>query len=212
MKINQKRQRPGPRAGFDPGAPAPNAPAGPPPGDYFPPPADPYGQFYQQGPLGQAPGKGPSTAKIMIFTGCGCLTLIGVAVAALFIWAMTLPDYGAIHGDKLTPEITEYLYSHDLLAADENVIYFYDNTLYLTNEDLCFFTDRKIVSYLEGERNDQVPWEDVEDIESGEAFLAFTITVKAEDHRFLKCEIKTDDNEDLFYKALLDTWEEKKAE
>ena len=213
MRNKRTGRRPGPRAGFDPSAPGPTPsgpPAAPPPGGYFPPPREPYGQYYQPGP--QAPPSGRSGLKIALITGCGCLTLAGVAVAALFIWAMSLPDYGAISGDKLTPKITEYLYSHELLSADENVIYFFDNTIYLTNEDLCFFTDRKIVSYLEGGRNDQVRWEDVEDISSREALLSFTITVKARGHRFLKCEITTDNNEDLFYQALLDTWEEKKTD
>lgn len=191
-----------------PEQPPPEQTPTPPPGVY-PPPAQPPGQHYQNLPPGT--GGGVSNAvKIILGTGCGCLGLVGLACIGLIIWLAFLPESGALPGSRITPETREYLYSHDLLSSDEEVIYYYDATIKVDNSESCFFTDQKIAYYKEGSMT-AIPWDEVKDID-GRDDLNFVISVGSTGNEFLTCEIAPLNGGPEFYKALVSTWENKLEE
>ncbi len=169
------------------------------------------GPPYAPGPpyQGGSGGGTSSLVKLLLGGGCGCLTLVGVALVVFFGWAASLPESGAMPGSQIREETRQYMEDHGLIDESDRIIYFSDESLGVDNSELCFFTDKKIVYYTEDTGANTIYWRNVESVERRDEFLTVVILVHSKEDSFLKCEIVTGGNE--FFTALEKKWETVKS-
>jgi hypothetical protein len=127
-----------------------------------------------------------------------------------------VPDTAAIPGEALPAATREFLVEQGLVEPDEQVLYFYSGGFLSLREDGNLFTDRRVISYFEGEDGDelvveQASYPEIADVlvEYKEGYLADSevTIVRADGDSFLLLVCNEEGHDRRFVERLIETWE-----